>query len=330
MKSYLFDKLFEDGLIDEESLHKIKTENEQRPFSLHWELKILLYAGILMFSAGVGMFIYENINTIGHLTIILLLALLSVAGFIYAFRQINGFSRQKLESPGMAYDYAVLLSAMLMVSCIGYLQFQYHFFGSDWNLASLVPALLLMFCAYYYDHLGVLSLAITNFAAFIGIALSPMHFFEWNNLNNYSTIVAMFLFALVLLAMSFLSVTQNTKAHFSFTYKNFGFHLLFISLIAALVKFQEIYLLLFGVFAVAAVIQFRQAAKERSSYFMVFNVIYSYIAMSYTFLKLLFSAERGGDIGLAYFAILFHMATAVFAIVFLINTLKKTRHENSL
>jgi hypothetical protein len=63
---------------------------------------------------------------------------------------------------------------------------------------------------------------------------------------------------------------------------------------------------------------------------MVFNVIYSYIAMSYTFLKLLFSAERGGDIGLAYFAILFHMATAVFAIVFLINTLKKTRHENSL
>ncbi len=330
MRTYLFDKLFEDGLINEEHLHKIKSENEKRPFSLHWELKILLYAGILMFSAGVGYFIYENINTIGHLTIILLLAFLSAAGFIYAFRQISGFNRQKIESPGMAYDYAVLLSSLLLVSCIAYLQFQYHFFGSNWNLASLVPAILLFVCAYYYDHLGVLSMAISNFAAFIGIALSPMHFFEWNNLDNYSTIVAIFLFALALLAMSFISVAQNTKSHFSFTYKNFGFHLLFISLIAALVKFDEIYLLMFGVLALAAVVQFKQAVKEHSSYFMVFNVIYSYIAISVTFLKLLFSAVKGGDIGAVYFAILFHMATAVFAIVFLINTLKKKRHENSL
>lgn len=331
MEVKLFEKLHEDGQLSEESLEKVRAKIVNRPFSLHWELKVMLYLGITLFSTGVGMFIYENINTIGHLTIILFLGLGCIAGFIFAYKKQGGYSTRKLESTGLAYDYVVLLSAMMMVSCIGYLQFQYHFFGSDWNLASIIPALLLLVCAYYYDHLGVLSMAITNIAASIGIVLSPMHFFDWNNLNNDITIVVMFLFALALMGMSYLSVMRDVKAHFAFTYKNFGFHLLFISLIAAMVKFEVIYLLMFLVFAAAAFLQFRLAIKERSSYFFVFITIYGYIAMSYAFMKLLFSVVGHNDsIEIAYFAILYEMATAVFAIVLIINTLKKLRHEDSL
>jgi len=327
----LFEKLQEDGHLSEESVAQVRARIESRPFSLHWELKTMLYLGITLFTTGVGMFIYENINTIGHLTIIILLGIAAIAGFIYAYKKHGGYSTQKVESSGIAYDYVVLLSAMLMVSCIGYLQFQYHFFGSGWNLASIIPALLLLVCAYYYDHLGVLSMAITNMAACIGIVLSPMHFFDLNNLNNDMTIVAMFLFGLVLMSISYLSVMRDVKAHFAFTYKNFGFHLLFISLISAMVKFEEIYLLLFLVFAVAAYLQYKLAIQERSSYFFVFMTIYGYIAMSYTFLKLLFSiVGNDGNIGMAYFASLFEMATAVLAIVTIINTLKKLRHEDSL
>jgi len=51
-----------------------------------------------------------------------------------------------------------------LASFIGYLQYQYSAFGTHYGMATLIPMLALFLIAYYFDHLGILSLAIANLA----------------------------------------------------------------------------------------------------------------------------------------------------------------------
>ena len=45
-------------------------------FSLHTELRLLLYLSVLLFTSGIGILIYQNIDSIGHDAIIICLFLL--------------------------------------------------------------------------------------------------------------------------------------------------------------------------------------------------------------------------------------------------------------
>jgi len=47
-----------------------------KPFSLHWELKTLLYLGVLLLNLGLGYLIYDNIDNIGHNAV-----MVAIAGF---------------------------------------------------------------------------------------------------------------------------------------------------------------------------------------------------------------------------------------------------------
>ncbi len=58
----IFDKLYREGLITESSLQKVKAVEQTRLFSLHWELKTLLYLGVVLLSGGLGILVYKNID----------------------------------------------------------------------------------------------------------------------------------------------------------------------------------------------------------------------------------------------------------------------------
>jgi hypothetical protein len=62
-----------------------------------------------------------------------------------------------------------------LLTCIfiGYLQFQYTTFGTHYGLATLIPTVIGLFCAYYFDNKSILSIAITGLAAYIGLSVSP-------------------------------------------------------------------------------------------------------------------------------------------------------------
>ena len=55
--------------------------------SVFYELRTLLYLGILLFTTGAGLLIYENIGEMGHLLSIAGLFVLTIVCFIYAFKQ---------------------------------------------------------------------------------------------------------------------------------------------------------------------------------------------------------------------------------------------------
>ncbi|MBC8155920.1 MAG: DUF2157 domain-containing protein, partial [Bacteroidetes bacterium] len=54
------------GIVPTQQRDKIAEFERLKPFSLHWELRAMLYAGVLLLSGGLGLLIYENYDQIGH------------------------------------------------------------------------------------------------------------------------------------------------------------------------------------------------------------------------------------------------------------------------
>ena len=142
-------------------------------FSLHNELKILLYISVLLFTSGMGILIYHNIDSIGHIAILSLLLISIVVSFYFCFKNSVGFKKEATVFKNPIFDYLVLAATILSCIFIGYLQFQYQTFGLYYGLATLVPTLVSFFCAYYFDNKSCLSIAITGLTAYIGLTVNP-------------------------------------------------------------------------------------------------------------------------------------------------------------
>lgn len=327
MYSELFEKLFRQNLITEEEFEKLNLF-QQQPVSVHWDLRTLLYIGILLCTTAFGILIYENIETIGHSIIIIVIGIVCAACFIYCFIKAAGYSNAKIESPGIMYDYILLTACLLLLIFIGYLQYQYNVFGNRWGLAVFIPMVILFFAAYYFDHIGVLSIAITNLAAWLGITLTPAEILTKNQFSNTRLIYTGILLGAALIVFSIITKWKNIKEHFAFTYKNFGVHILFISLLAALFSYDNIYLFWFLILCGISFLVFRDSVKENSFYFLVITVLYAYIALCYVIVNLLFAL--GDEMPIIYLAIIYFIVSGILLIRFLMHYNKKLKHDAGL
>ena len=242
MDIFLFRQLLKDGVIDAPTFEKIESFEASRAVSVHKDLLALLYIGIFLLTTGLGIVIYQNLDTIGHVAITISIAVACATCFFYCFKKSTGYSYQKVESPNVWLDYILLLGCLLMLTLVGYLQFQFQVFGNRWGLATFVPMVILFFAAYYFDHLGVLSMAITNLGTWVGLTITPTHLLQGNNFDERRLIYSGVGLGLVLIAAGLASRFSNIKAHFYFTYKNFGAHLLFVSLLAGLFTYSHVHL----------------------------------------------------------------------------------------
>ena len=62
----LLKELEQKGLISSEQNALISEYERTKPFSLNYELRTFLYLGITMLTGGLGVLIYQNIDSIGH------------------------------------------------------------------------------------------------------------------------------------------------------------------------------------------------------------------------------------------------------------------------
>ncbi|HKG68791.1 MAG TPA: DUF2157 domain-containing protein [Segetibacter sp.] len=216
----LFKKLLQEQLISASEFENID-KKQREPLSVYWDVCTLLYFGILLFTSGLGILVYKNFDSIGHAALITIVASTCKACFIYCFKKAGGYSNKKVESPNVLFDYVLLLGCLLLLTFVGYLQFAYNVFRNDWGLATFVTMVLLFVTAYYFDHLGVLSMAITNLAAWAGFTVAPMQIIRENDFRDEQLIYTGLILGAGLVAISFASTYRKIKVHFAFTYKNF-------------------------------------------------------------------------------------------------------------
>jgi len=308
MNIHIFENLHQQELITDSALEIIREKEKKKLFSLHWELKTILYLGIVLLTTGLGILVYKNIDTIGHQVIVAIIAVGCALCYSYCLKKSPGFSRYKNANTKIWPDYILLLGCLLLLIFIAYIQFQYNVFGTRLGMATFIPMIILFISAYYFDHLGVLSMAITNLAAWAGITVTPLHVLQDNDFNSINIIYTGVALGAVLLAIAHVSVLKNFKAHFAFTYKNFGTHGLLISCLAGLFTINYLWFLLLA--AICAYL-FIMATREKSFYFIVITLLYAYIGISYMVIELL---SNIGDIGSVYLGLFYFIVSGILLI----------------
>lgn len=302
-EKYIFEKHFNSENYPENERNNIRKYLSNSLFSVHWELKIILYLGVLLLSSGIGILIYKNIDTIGHITIISLIALATFGCFVYAFREKLPYSNTEVKHSNPFYDYIILLGSLLFVTFLGYLQFQYEIFSEHIQYISLLIAIVYFSIAYLFDHRGVLSMAITSLSAFVGITVKPLDFFGSNFASQEMVISGLFL-GLSFCLLSYISIKYNIKNHFYFTYLNFGAQLVFISLLTGLFTFDTKFVL-FILLLIASVGAYKYAVTQKSYYFLLMGVVYAYVGLTYYIFYTLDSINSLDsfeyDVGVLYF-----------------------------
>jgi Predicted membrane protein (DUF2157) len=305
MRLSLFKKWHAEGLIADSSLQKAEVLESRRLYSLYWELRILLYLGVLLLTGGLSILVYKNIDTIGHEAVLAFIALVTAASFFYCFRKRSPFSWEKVQVTDPFFDYILLLGCLTLLIFLGYLQYEYNVFGDHYGSATFIPMVILFFAAYFFDHLGVLSLAITNLAAWAGIAITPLSILKEGNFTGTRLIITGLLLGAALLAAGQMTLRRRLKPHFEPTYTNFGLHLFFIASLSGLFTYDHLLWLL--ALMGFAWFFYRKAFERRSFHFIVVIVLYAYIALCYVVVRIL-SKMRGADLtpvtlGLMYFVL---------------------------
>jgi hypothetical protein len=285
-------ELLEKGLITPEQFQKIEPIVSGKIVSVFYELRTLLYLGVMLFTTGAGILVYQNIGSIGHIISIIAITVLMLVCFWYVYKNEVGYSHEAVQTPTPYYDYVLLLGCLLFVSIQGYLQFQYGFLDDNLGWSTLVTAVVFFYAAYRFDHVGVLSLAITALASFWSISVSPQKwysgdFFSGSNLYNTAVI-----FSIVVGGIAFFLDKKEIKRHFTFTYLNFCMLIFFVGAVTGM--FNEYWFLYVLLIYSGCAFAFYMARWRRSFLFLLYAFLSGYIATTYLLFETIFNSVPEG------------------------------------
>jgi hypothetical protein len=318
MDHKLFKELYAEGLISEESFNKIEQRQIKPMFSVHWEVKTLIFIGIVLLTSGLGILVYKNIDTIGHQVILIFLALVCAGCFVYCFKHKKPFSKGRVPSPNTYFDYVLLLGTICFLIFTGYIQYQYNVFGNNYGMATFIPMLALFYIAYDFDHIGILNVAIANLALWMGVSVTPKQLLAARTFDSQTIIFTYIALGLILLTAGWLTGRFKFKDHFKFSYWHYGVHVSFISLLAGYFHNYDAgaiaVLWLFAQLILAAFIYY-DALKQKSLYFLVITVLYSYVAISSLVVRLMTNIKNDSGFYLVAYYFIFSAVGLIFLLI---------------
>lgn len=313
-------QLYKDGMIDEDQFKKIELFESSKLFSVHWELRTILYLGVLLLSSGLGILVYLNIDTIGHQAILAAIALACLSCFYFIHKHKLPYQNEVVVHASPFFDYIVLLGCLLFALFVGYFQYQYSPFGQHYGILVFIPTVVSFYLAYRFDHKGILSIATTGLASTFGLSVSPRQLIDNNDFSDISVIFTALALGIIIGAWAWYSDSKNIKKHFSFTYNNFALNILCIATLAALFD-QDLKIISLLALVGICFYFIKQALVQQSYLFLLLSVLYGYIGLTYIIFYLL--SKRGNmNEGAFLFGMLYVIGSAI-GVIFLFLNLKK-------
>ena len=156
--------LHAEGAIDDATAARALAGDRGRVFSLHAELRVTLYAGVLLVMSGVGIVLARNLERIGPLGIALGIALVAIACAVPAVR-----ARQAGRALTVAGEYLLLLAVLLGSADLAYAERQFTLLGPLWTWHLLLLAVVHGAIAYAFASPLVLAASLTALAGWFGV-----------------------------------------------------------------------------------------------------------------------------------------------------------------
>jgi hypothetical protein len=264
-----------DGILNRKQAALLRRIYGRELFSVHWELRLLLYAGILILTTGLGLLIAKHFASIGHLALLAAIALGCAGCFAFCLRRSGGFSAEMMPAPDPAYDYVLFLGCLLLGTFQGYLELRYQLLGQDWSWWLLGSALVYLLCAHYFDNRLVLSLALSTLGAWLGVKTSLLGAGHWDAALRGN---ALFFGAAVVTAGTG-QVLLGWKRHFLPIHLHLGVNVLFAALVAGVDSRVHDTVYLAGLLLVG-IGSALYAQRARNFALLLYAVLYGYLGVT--------------------------------------------------
>jgi len=277
----LLQTMHAEGTLSSKQLDVLSAIHKKERFSLHQELRSLIYAGVLLVILGAGLTVKTYFAELGHAAVIGALSFGAAAALIYCFYRGAPYAGGEVASPNTGFDYVLFLGCALYSLDVAYIETQFHLLGEGWPNYLLPTALFFLYLAYRFDNRLVLSFALATLAAWFGFKLSFEHRAFWDYHRLYAIV-----YGLVVLASGILLQRLNIKRHFLDVYLNFTLHFLFIALVSGVFAYGFLSLYFAALAFLGAGVVFYALRKRKFLYFL-YAVLYGYVAASYLFVDAL-------------------------------------------
>jgi hypothetical protein len=186
--------------------------------SVRGELRLMLYAGVLLLTTGAGIFLKENHDRIGPAAIAAAVGAAALGCLWYAARRLPPFSWGAVQSPHVAADYVLVLAMLLIGADLAYVESQFRVLGPNWAYHLLIVSIVYLVAAYRFDSRAVLTLALTSFAAWrgvsVGMPFGPSHYEAAARSSAGVVRANAIAVGLLYVAVGVFSARARRKAHF--------------------------------------------------------------------------------------------------------------------
>lgn len=307
--------LHEKGLLTKEQFELLYAIEKKTVVSVFYELRTVLYLGILLFTIGLGFLIYEHIGDLGHIIAMLLITFaIAICGF-YIYKKALPYSNKEVIVPHIYFDYVLILGALLVITLFTYVQVYFDLLAIFLPWTSRISAVFFLLVAFRYDNRAILNMALTALAAALGLAISPVNWLsgEWElGSNVYFT--GLFL-GFVYFGIGEVLKHFKIKEHFRFTFQNLGLLLIYASCMVLLVDSDLDVGMGFVLFIVAGLLAV-YTWKTKDFLFFIYSCVSAYVGITFLLVTLL---DEIDDLGFLLFYIPFSL---IGFVVFLVSKQK--------
>jgi hypothetical protein len=277
--------------------------------SIRLELRTLLYAGVLLLTTGVGLFVKENHDRIGPAAIAAGIGFAAALCFGYVARGAAPFTWKRAPAPGVAFDYVLLLGVLFLAADLAYVETQFGLLGANWPYHLLLVSVLYTAAAYRWDSAVVLGLALSAFAAWRGVSVNFLHG-SLGPARVAETHINAVVSGAAFVAVGVLLARRDRKAHFEDVYLNVGLLLLFGGLLSGVYASGPWGVWLLVLLAVALAVAW-VAFREGRSLLFAEGVIAAYVGL----LRAMFEPFRLRSSEAAFFLVVAASAAGVLGFV---------------
>ncbi|OWP84963.1 hypothetical protein BWK59_02710 [Flavobacterium davisii] len=286
----IFDLLFTKKFIKEAQYKAIKEYSKLGVFSIRNELLFLIYLSILFFTSGIGIIIYKNIDTIGHILLLLLLGIITTISCYFSYTKSKGFSKEEVFYENPLYDYLVLFTTILICTLISYFQYNFHIKENDYSITTLICGIISLGIAYYFDNKKALIISITALGSFVGLTLKIQNILEYNFLNDKHLLLSGLVFGTLLIIWQYYSEKNKLKLHFSLVILTFALHLLFLTCLIGIVQ-EKNWILYSPILGLVTYYFYIKSLQYITISGYIFTLFYSYIGLNMIFFKVIYEYD---------------------------------------
>jgi hypothetical protein len=269
----------EQGKISLEQQAQLAGLSRGEPFSLFFELNVLLYAGVLAFVTGLGWTVSTWSKQLGDVLVLSVLSAILAACFWYCFSRAPAWSPTETPAPSPIFDYVLYLGSLVWSMELAYLENRFHLLSGQLDLYLLATAGLFFFLAYRFDNRFVLSLGLSSLAGWFGLTISHWSAHEDAVYRQYAL-----LYCLLVGAGGAVLRRYGLKPHFFGTYLNVVANVLFWAVLSGVFNRQGYGLWLLALL-IACGASLAWGLAHRQFAFVAYAAVYGYVGVSSLFLR---------------------------------------------